>query len=484
MKYLLGIDQSTQGTKALLFDEQGRLAARADRPHRQYVDERGWVEHDPEEIFSCTLGAVRDVLETLGIAPSQVAAAGISNQRETAMIWSRRTGKPVYNAVVWQCPRGEAICRRLEGDAQRIQERTGLRLSPYFSAAKLAWILENVPGVREQKDELCCGTMDSWLLYKLTGSFKTDYSNAARTQLFDIHRLRWDPELCALFGVPLASLAEVCGSDSLFGTSDFGGIFPSPIPIHAVLGDSNGALFGQGCLTPGKAKATYGTGSSVMLHVGSAPVRSPDLSSSIAWGRGGRVEYVLEGNINYTGSVIGWLKNEVGLLSSNQEAHVLPLEANPADKTYFVPAFTGLGAPYWDSGATGMFTGISRNTGRAELVRACVDSIAYQITDILLLMQRRSGVGVAELKADGGPTENRYLMQRQSDLGNVDVLVPETQELSGMGAAYAAGIACGFYDESVLAGVRRTIFRPAMDEKTRASLYGGWQSAVRRALTK
>ncbi|CAB1243096.1 Glycerol kinase [Ruminococcaceae bacterium BL-6] len=488
MAYILAFDQSTQGTKGLLFDGAGRLAARCDRSHRQIVDEKGWVEHDPEEIYRNTVAVAKDVVEKAGIQKEEIAAIGISNQRETALVWDRRTGKPVYNAVVWQCPRGEAICRRLKdaGCAEKIRGSTGLPLSPYFSAAKIAWIFENAEGAR-QKENLCCGTIDSWLVFRLTGGkeFKTDASNASRTQLFNIERLAWDPEICRMFGIPVPCLAQVCGSDECFGQTDLEGFLDRPVPIHAVLGDSHGALFGQDCRRPGMGKATYGTGSSVMLNTGEKPVFSKNgLATSLAWSIGGTVNYVLEGNINYTGSVIGWMKKDLGLVQTVRQAHQLAAEADPLDKAYFVPAFTGLGAPYWDSEATGLFTGITRKTGRAELVKAGVDCIAYQVADIVNLMRSESGLSIRELRVDGGPTESDYLMQFQSDILGIPVMVPQLQELSGMGAAYAAGIAAGLYDgRAVFSNGKRREYRRKMEEQKSAELYKGWKRAVRLALS-
>ncbi len=488
MAYILAFDQSTQGTKGLLFDGAGRLAARCDRSHRQIIDEKGWVEHDPEEIYRNTVAVAKDVVEKAGIQKEEIAAIGISNQRETALVWDRRTGKPVYNAVVWQCPRGEAVCRRLKdaGCAEKIRGSTGLPLSPYFSAAKIAWIFENAEGAR-QKENLCCGTIDSWLVFRLTGGkeFKTDASNASRTQLFNIERLAWDPEICRMFGIPVPCLAQVCGSDECFGQTDLEGFLDRPVPIHAVLGDSHGALFGQDCRRPGMGKATYGTGSSVMLNTGEKPVFSKNgLATSLAWSIGGTVNYVLEGNINYTGSVIGWMKKDLGLVQTVRQAHQLAAEADPLDTTYFVPAFTGLGAPYWDSEATGLFTGITRKTGCAELVKAGVDCIAYQVADIVNLMRSESGLSIRELRVDGGPTESGYLMQFQSDVLGIPVMVPQLQELSGMGAAYAAGIAAGLYDgRAVFSNGKRREYRRKMEEQKSAELYKGWKRAVRLALS-
>lgn len=489
--YIIGIDQSTQGTKAMLFDGAGKLLLRTDKSHAQLIDERGWVEHDPDEIYANTIEVVRQLLEKSGIDRNEVKALGISNQRETAMAWNRKTGKPVYNAIVWQCARGAAICERLskKGAAELVKEHTGLQLSPYFSAAKLAWILENVDGTAElaQQGDLCCGTMDSWLVYRLTGGkeFRTDYSNASRTQLFDVRNLCWDEEICGLFGIPTCCMAELTDSDGLFGETDFEGLLPHAIPIHGVLGDSHGALFGQGCLKRGMMKTTYGTGSSIMMNIGEKPIFS-DLGvvTSLAWKVGGKVQYVLEGNINYTGAVITWLKDQMGLLANAGESGTLARSANPADHTYLVPAFSGLGAPYWRSDVSAALVGMSRTTTKAEVVKAGLECIAYQITDIVKLMAEAAGIEELELRVDGGPTRNKFLMQFQSDILNCTVQVPDAEELSGIGAAYAAGLGAGIYGEDVFNSMKYTPFTPEMDEETRQKKYGGWRDAVAMLLKK
>lgn len=490
-KYVLGIDQSTQGTKALLFDEEGTLLCRSDLPHKQYIDERGWVEHDPEEIYANTVAVVKNLVEKAGIDKNEIAVLGISNQRETALVWDKKTGKPVYNAVVWQCARGAQICDAIaaEGHADMIRSHTGLQLSPYFSAGKIAWVLQNVEGAQEKanKGELCCGTIDSWLVFKLTGGkeFRTDYSNASRTQMFHIGELAWDEEVCALFKIPVSCLAEVTDSDGDFGMTDFDGYLDKPIPIRGVLGDSHGALFGQGCVERGMIKTTYGTGSSIMMNIGTEPVYSQGVVTSLAWKLNGEVNYVLEGNINYTGAVITWLKDDLELLSNPGETEALAYAANPKDKTYLVPAFTGLGAPYWDSEAKGVITGMTRTTKRAEVVRAGLDCIAYQITDVVEAMSKESGIAIGELRVDGGPTRNKYLMQFQSDIAKVNVQVPSAEELSGIGAAYAAGIAVGMYErDEVFAKMSRTKFEPRMDMEECEEKYAGWKAAVAQVLTK
>ncbi|HIY01998.1 MAG TPA: glycerol kinase GlpK [Candidatus Blautia faecipullorum] len=489
--YVLGIDQSTQGTKALLFGEDGKLLERCDLPHRQIVNERGWVEHDLNEIYANTIQVVKNLVEKAGIHKSELRAVGISNQRETGACWNRETGEPVYNAIVWQCARGAAICERIEGEgaAQMIKERTGIPLSPYFTAAKLAWIFENVDGVKElaQEGKIACGTIDSYLVNRLTRGerFQTDYSNASRTQLFNIHTLAWDPEILEIFGIPASCMAKVTDSDGDYGTTDFDGFLDDPIPIRGVLGDSHGALFGQGCLEKGMVKATYGTGSSIMMNIGETPV-STDLGvvTSLAWSMGGKVNYVLEGNINYTGAVITWLKDDLKLISSAGETEALARQAAPRDQTYLVPAFSGLGAPYWDSKATAVICGMTRTTGQEEVVRAALDCIAHQITDIVEMMGEASGIPIGELRVDGGPTRNGYLMQFQSDMLGIPVSIPESEELSGIGAAYAAGFSAGIFDKEVFYRLGRKSYAPQMEPEKKDEIRKGWKNAVRLVMRK
>lgn len=509
-EYIISVDQSTQGTKALLFDSKGKLLHRTNLAHRQIVNEQGWVSHDLNEIYKNTIGTVRMLLQESGVRPYQVAALGISNQRETTAIWDRKTGEPLNDAIVWQCGRAGSIARELEekGYGELVRQRTGIPLSGYFPAAKMAWLLRNGAeyakiekkdaaeggdengvsrGERAEKGELCLGTIDSWLVYKLTEehAFCTDYSNASRTQLMNLETLAWDKEICALFGIPIAALAKICDSDALYGYTTMEGLFEEPIPIRGVLGDSHGALFGQGCLHPGMLKATYGTGSSLMMNVGEKPVYSTHgLVSSLAWGRNGKVNYVLEGNLNYTGAVITWLKDDLKLIDSAGETEELAGSANPKDRTYLVPAFTGLGAPYWDEKATASISGITRTTGKAEVVKAALDCIAYQITDLVLAMEMDTGIKVEEVRVDGGPTRNRYLMQFQSDIADKKVNIPDAEELSGIGAAYMAGISAGLYEQDQLAAnMKRSIYEPKMECGVRQEKYAGWKCAVSSVLT-
>ncbi len=489
-KYIIGIDQSTQGTKVMLFDEKGGILARRDTPHRQIVNEKGWVSHDAEEIYHNTVATVTALIREEGVDTGAVAGVGISNQRETSLIWDKVTGKPLDYAVVWQCSRAGNVCARVQaaGMAEPVYEKTGLKLSPYFPASKLAWLLENVPGAKEKAacHEVCFGTIDTWLIYCLTGgkSYKTDYSNASRTQLFNIFDLKWDEEICRAFGINPGDLAQVCYSDSCFGETDFEGLLENPVPIHGVLGDSHGALLGQGCIRPGMIKTTYGTGSSIMMNIGQKPILSTHgVVTSLAWGLNGKVDYVLEGNINYTGAVMTWLKDDVQLIQNPGETQDWCYKARPDDHLYFIPAFTGLGAPYWDSEAQGMLLGINRTTGKAEIVRACVECIAYQITDVIRAMSQDAGIPVQELRVDGGPTKNTYLMQFQSDILNADVLVPDSEALSCMGAAYAAGFGLGLYGTGIFDLLKREKYEPKMDETTRWDKYQGWKEAIQKVLT-
>jgi glycerol kinase len=490
---ILGIDQSTSGTKALLFDQAGNIVVRADVPHAQHYPRPGWVEHDAEEIFANTLRAAKEAIDASGVAPASIAAVAVSNQRETAVVWSRKSGKPVHNAVVWQCRRGADICGRLEaaGAAPAVKEKTGLVLSPYFSASKIAWILEDVPGAREAADsgELLCGTVDSWLVWKLTSGavHATDYSNASRTQLFNLSTLDWDGDLLRLFGIPRSMLAELRFSDETFGRTDLGGLLPAPVPITGVMGDSHAALFGQCCFSRGMAKATYGTGSSIMMNIGGRRALSErGLVTSIAWGMGGKVEYVFEGNINCAGSTIQWLVEDLALIASAKEAGSLALSVPDAEGVYLVPAFVGLGAPYWDSGARASITGMTRGTKKAHVVRAAEESIAYQIKDILDLMVSESGADLRELRVDGGPTKDAFLMQFQADILDIPVARSAVEELSATGAARMAGLAVGFWqDKEELNALRRgaETYRRSMGGDRAARLYAGWKEAVSRTLS-
>ena len=489
--YIIGVDQSTQGTKDLLFDGQGTLVLRTDLPHEQIIEGDGWVSHDGEEIYRNTLQSIRNLIAESGIDKSAVAGIGISNQRETSLLWDKITGKPLAHAVVWQCARAAAICEReeIQTHSKEVFQKTGMKLSPYFPAAKIAWLLENVEGAKALagKHDVCHGTVDSYLVYRLTGgrSYLTDYSNASRTQLFNIFSLKWDEEICSWFGVDPQNLPRVVDSNSCFGYTNCEGFFDVPIPIHSVMGDSHAALFGQNCRDLGMTKATYGTGSSIMVNIGQAPVLSNHgVVTSLAWGMDEKVEYVLEGNLNYTGAVITWLKDSMKLISGPGESETLAEEANKNDELYLVPAFTGLGAPYWDSHARASIVGMDRTTGRAELARAALECIAYQIADVIFAMEEDSRLQIEALRVDGGPTRNKYLMQFQSDILQSAVRVPQAEELSGIGAAYMAGMALGVWGEEVFERVSSRTYQPELSRTDRDAKYVGWRRAVASVLTR
>lgn len=502
-EYVLAVDQSTQGTKAILFGRKGELVCRTDLPHRQIINDKGWVSHDLDEIYANTIQVIKNLIEKAKIDKGEIACLGISNQRETSAAWSRTTGEPLAEAIVWQCSRAEEICERIRsnvvvdpgretdtcgGSAEIIRQKTGMHLSPYFPAAKYAWLQENAEAVREAKREktLCLGTIDTYLLYRLTKGavYATDYSNASRTQLFNIHTLEWDEEICSWFGIDKNMLAEVCDSSHRYGETDLEGYFDEPIPICGMIGDSQGALFGQGCIERGMVKSTYGTGSSVMMNVGENVVLSDlGLVTSLAWGLDGKVTYVLEGNINYTGAVITWLKEDMGLISSPGETEALAKDANPHDMSYLVPAFSGLGAPYWNSDVRALIYGMSRTTGRKEIVRAALNSIAYQIADIVEMMKAEDDMEIRELCVDGGPTKNGYLMQFQSDILGSPVRLPRCEESSALGAAFMAGLCCGFYDKDVIIGeTERGCYLPQMSRQERGEKYTGWKNAVEKVM--
>lgn len=487
-KYILSVDQSTQRTKVLLFDEQGKLCHRKDSLHRQIINDAGWVSHDGNEIYENMLTAIKELLAETRVVGAEIMALGISNQRETSIAWNRKNGRPLGHAVVWQCNRAQDICEELSDYKEMVRQRTGIPLSPYFPAAKYAWLLRNVEACREmlQTKDVCLGTMDSYLVFRLTeGVHKTDYSNASRTQLFHLEQGCYDEELCKLFGIPMECLPEITDSDSCYGQTDLDGLLEKKIPIHAVMGDSHAALFGQECLKEGMLKATYGTGSSIMMNVGATPIYSKNgLASSVGFKVRGQMSYVLEGNLNYTGAVISWLKNNLNLIETDDETEALAYKANPSDNTCIVPAFTGLGAPYWDSNARAAVVGVSRTTGKAEIVKAALSCIAQQISDVVEAMEQDAGITVKELRVDGGPTKNKFLMQLQSDLLGCKVQVPNTEELSGMGVAFAAGMAVGLYTDKVFDTVTRTSHSAIMQTEERELLRKTWKRAISKVLEK
>ncbi len=488
--YILAVDQSTQGTKALLLDEKGTFLLRRDVPHCQLVNDRGWVGHDAMEIADNIFKACAMVISDSGADPSDIAAIAVTNQRESVCVWEADTGRPVCESIVWQCNRAGELCARLDSPALRrlVKDRSGLQFSPFFSAPKVGWVLENIPEAREkaQNGMLRLGTMDTWTIWQMTNgaAHKTDASNASRTQLFNIHTQCWDEELCRIYGIPQSMLPQVCDSDAMYGETDLRGLLPHAVPIHAALGDSHGVMFSHFCTENGDVMCGYGTGSCVLMNTGSKVVTSHSgMNATVAWRIGGQTVYALEGVANYSGAVVTWLKDNAQLIGDPAETAALARQAAPMDRTYMVPAFTGIGAPHWKADATAAFLGMSRLTGRAELVKAALESVAYQIADLVLCAGQDNGSDIRELRVAGGPTKNDYMMQFESDILNCDVVVAEHEELSGIGSAYIAGLAMGMYDYDTLRRSRKsTVFSPAMEEQRRQECLTGWKNAVETTL--
>jgi glycerol kinase len=486
MAYIVSVDQSTVGTKAMVWDEWGRLLGREDLPHRQIKNEKGWVSHDPEEIYRNTVAAVGKVLEKLALDPGTVSVIGISNQRETAVVWDRETGKAFCDAVVWQCGRAAEFVKQVDypGFAEKVRALTGLNLSPYFSGAKFGWVLANYPETKEalKRGVLCCGTIDSWLVFKMTGgrSFKTDFSNASRTQLLDLDSLAWDEGIVNDFGLKTCCLPEICMSDACFGETTLEGLFKEPVPIHGVLGDSSASLFGNQCRHPGTAKVTYGTGSSIMVNTGTTrPLPGPGIVASLAWGMAGQVDYALEGNINYSGAIIKWLAEEVGLIGAPGEAGPIAASVTGSGGVYLVPAFSGLGAPWFSDNVRAALVGMNRGTGKAQIVRAAEESIVYQIKDVIQAINASTGQPLSYIRADGGATRDPFLMQFQADLLGIELRISSVEELSGAGAAYCAAIGAGLSSkEKLFSAAEARIVRPAMAAAEVERLYKGWKNAV------
>lgn len=488
---MLAIDQSTSATKVMLFDSKANLVQRVSLPHEQYYPAEGFVEHDAEEIFRNTVSGMHEVLKKVGVSSSEIASVSITNQRETSLIWDRTSGKPIANAAVWQCQRGKDYCRSLneKGFGQTIREKTGLLVDPYFSASKLRWLINNVDGANEaaRRGDLLLGTMDSWLLWKLTNGkvHATDFSNACRTLLFNINTLKWDEELIELFDLYPSMFPDIKYSDQIFGYTEPLVVFDQPVAIAGLLGDSHAALFGQNCFESGMAKATYGTGSSIMMNIGNEPLVAPDgLVTSVGYGRAGKIDYVFEGNIHCTGDTINWLVNDAELISGSAESEQLALSVTDNNQVYFVPSFVGLGAPYWDNQARACISGMARNTKKAHIVRAALESIAYQIKDLIDLMIENASISFREMRVDGGPTRNNFLMQFQCDVLRKEVVRSNIEEISALGAAFMAGLACGFWKDldeiKALRKVDKT-FTPAMTPEEIEKLYAGWKIAVKRA---
>jgi glycerol kinase len=492
MKYTIAIDQSTSATKAMLFDEQGQLVVRTSEDHKQYYPQPGWVEHDPEEILANTYKTIEKLVgENLKPVDSIVAVA-ITNQRETVVVWDKRTGKPVYNAVVWQCNRGTKICEDLiaQGHEPTVALKTGLIINPYFSASGVKWILDNVENARfdAEAGHLLLGTMDSWLIWNLTGGkvHATDYTNASRTLLFNINTLDWDQELLDLFAIPASMLPQALPSDGIYGSTTFNGLIPE-VPIAGVLGDSHGALAGQMCFTSGMGKATYGTGSSLMINIGEKVMQAPKgLVTSVAFAACGKTWFAFEGNIHCTGATIKWLQDDLKLIQSAAETEELATSVNSTDGVYFVPAFAGLGAPWWDNDAKALICGMNRGTNKAHIVRAALESIAYQVKDLMDLIQT-SGVELTELRVDGGPVKNNFLMQFQADMLQASINRSPIQEASAYGAYLMSGFATKKWNTLSEAQKLRTendYIVPKMTTEKVFQLYSGWQKAVKRTLMK
>jgi glycerol kinase len=486
--HVLAIDQGTTSTRAILFDWQARVVSEARRELTQHYPQPGWVEHDPEEIWEGVLATAREALAP--IDPGRVAAIGITNQRETTLLWDRATGEPVHPAIVWQDRRTADVCARLRAeDAEAlVQQRTGLLLDPYFSATKLAWLLDHVAGVRERAEcgELAFGTVDSFLLWRLTGGevHKTDVTNAGRTMLFDIHRGCWDAELCDLFGVPEAVLPGVCGNSELYGTTALG-LFGRSLPVCGMAGDQQAALFGQACFEPSMAKSTYGTGCFLLLNTGETPVQSKHrLLTTPAWRIGGRTSYALEGSIFVAGSAVKWLRDRMKLVGEAGETERLAREARDDHGLMLVPAFTGLGAPHWNPDVRAAIYGLTLDSGPAELVRAALEAVAFQTRDLLDAMVSDGGASSA-LRVDGGMAANRWLCQFLADVLDVPIERPANLETTAVGAAFLAGLAAGLWSglpEVAATWQARDSFAPAMDEARRAGLLENWHAAVRRTL--
>ena len=489
-EYILALDQGTTSSRAILFDRQGQPVASAGHPIRQIYPQSGWVEHDPQEIWQSQLASAREVLEAAGARASQVAAIGITNQRETTILWDRQTGEPLANAIVWQCRRTAPLCQELKerGLEPSFRQKTGLVIDPYFSGTKVAWMLDNIPGARAsaERGQLLFGTVDSWLLYKLTGGrvHATDYTNASRTLMFNISRLAWDEDILGELAVPPSLLPAVLPSCGVFGETE-PSLLGAALPIAGIAGDQQAALFGQACFQVGMGKNTYGTGCFVLMNVGhdSLPLGS-SLVTTIAWGLGQGVEYALEGSIFIAGAAVQWLRDGLGLIATAAESEAVAASVPSSEGVYLVPAFVGLGAPHWDPRARGAIVGITRGTTRAHLVRATLEAIAFQTRDVIETMESECALTLPELRVDGGAAANDLLMQIQADILGREVVRPAVTETTALGAAYLAGLAVGFWQgQDELAGKWRVDkrFQPRMDASQREELYQGWKRAVERA---
>lgn len=496
LKYILSLDQGTTSSRTIVFNKQGEIVSKAQYEYEQIYPKAGWVEHDPQEILKSQLRSLAEALINGGIEAKEIAAIGITNQRETTVLWDKRTGKPIYNAIVWQCRRTASMCEQLkaEGLGEYIQEHTGLIIDAYFSATKIKWILDNVDGARQLAEEgnLLFGTIDTWLIWNLTAGrvHVTDYSNASRTMLFDVDKLQWDSFLCEKLGIPMSILPRVAPSSEVYGAVAQGipGIEAlAGIPICSAIGDQQAALFGQACFNPGQAKNTYGTGCFLLMNTGKERVHSKNnLVTGIAWGIGNEIEYCIEGSAFNAGSVIQWLRDELQIVDSAQKCDKYAEQVPDANGVYLVPAFTGLGAPYWDMYARGCIVGLTRGVNKKHLCRAVLESITYQMTDLLEAMKADSGIELQELRVDGGASVSNIMMQIQANLINTSVNRPKCVETTALGAAYLAGLAIGFWNsKEEIEKIREVsrVFTPEMDMETRNRLYAGWKKAVKRSMS-
>ena len=489
-QYVIALDQGTTSSRCILFDREQNIVGVAQREFTQIYPKPGWVEQDPMEIWSSQSSVLTEVLAQTGIAPTEVAAIGITNQRETTIVWDKATGRPICNAIVWQCRRTASLCEELKADgafSDYIKEHTGLLIDAYFSATKLKWILDHVEGARERAraGELLFGTVDSWLVWKLTGgkAHVTDYTNASRTMLFDIQNLCWDEEICRRLDIPMEMLPQVCSSSQVYGFANLQGV---EVPIAGIAGDQQAALFGQGCFQPGEAKNTYGTGCFLLMNTGEQLCQSENgLLTTIAIGLNGRVQYALEGSVFVGGAVIQWVRDELRFISESRDAEYYASKGPDTGGIYLVPAFTGLGAPYWDMYARGALVGLTRGTNRDHIIRAAQESIAYQSWDLVDAMEKDTGSPLSALNADGGASRDKFLMQFQADILNKPVRRPVIRETTALGAALLAGLATGVWSsqEEVKSRMKTdSLYEPAMDEAKRQKLLRGWHKAVGRSL--
>ncbi len=489
-KYIMALDLGTTSCRCILFDKNGRICSAAQKEFTQYFPQPGWVEHDAEEIWATQMGLMYEAMSKIDITLKDVAGIGITNQRETTVLWDKTTGRPVHKAIVWQCRRTAGYCDELKnmGMAEFFRQKTGLVLDAYFSGTKLRWLLDNVAGARQraEKGELVFGTIDSWIIWKLTGGevHVTDYSNASRTMLFNIHTLKWDEEILRLLNIPHNILPEVKPSSCVYGYTDEK-MFGEAVPIAGAGGDQQCALFGQTCFEQGEVKNTYGTGGFMLMNTGTEPVCSQNgLVTTIAWGVDGKVEYALEGSIFVVGAAIQWLRDELGLIRDAADSEHLAKSVTDSNGCYVVPAFVGLGAPYWDQYARGAIVGITRGVNRCHIIRATLESIAYQVHDVLAAMKEDCGIDITSMRVDGGACDNDFLMQFQADILDVSVVRPYCVETTAMGAAYLAGLAVGYWKSKEEIRANHVIaaeFKPAMRQAKRESLLNGWHNAVKAA---